>query len=102
MRARALHNVSFEIEKGEICVVVGQSEDAGKTTLLNILGGMDTLTEGHVLLDGRDISTLNEKQMATYRRFDIGFVFQFLQSDTEPDSGRECRDRIPAFEGSAG
>ena len=73
---RALHNVSFEIEKGEICVVVGQS-GAGKTTLLNILGGMDTLTEGHVLLDGRDISTLNEKQMATYRRFDIGFVFQF-------------------------
>ena len=72
----ALHNVSFKIEKGEICIVVGQS-GAGKTTLLNILGGMDTLTEGHVLLDGRDISTLNEKQMATYRRFDIGFVFQF-------------------------
>ena len=76
VEVRALHNVSFEIEKGEICVVVGQS-GAGNTTLLNILGGMDTLTEGHVLLDGRDISTLNEKQMATYRRFDIGFVFQF-------------------------
>ena len=76
VEVRALHNVSFEIEKGEICVVVGQS-GAGKTTLLNILGGMDTLTEGHVLLDDRDISTLNEKQMATYRRFDIGFVFQF-------------------------
>lgn len=76
VEVRALHNVSFEIEKGESCVVVGQS-GAGKTTLLNILGGMDTLTEGHVLLDGRDISTLNEKQMATYRRFDIGFVFQF-------------------------
>ena len=76
VEVRALHNVSFEIEKGEICVVVGQS-GAGKTTLLNILGGMDTLTEGHVLLDGRDISTLNEKQMAMYRRFDIGFVFQF-------------------------
>lgn len=76
VEVRALHNVSFEIEKREICVVVGQS-GAGKTTLLNILGGMDTLTEGHVLLDGRDISTLNEKQMATYRRFDIGFVFQF-------------------------
>lgn len=76
VEVRALHNVSFEIEKGEICVVVGQS-GAGKTTLLNILGGMDTLTEGHVLLDGIDISTLNEKQMATYRRFDIGFVFQF-------------------------
>ena len=76
VEVRALHNVSFKIEKGEICVVVGQS-GAGKTTLLNFLGGMDTLTEGHVLLDGRDISTLNEKQMATYRRFDIGFVFQF-------------------------
>ena len=76
VEVRALHNVSFKIEKGEICVVVGQS-GAGKTTLLNILGGMDTLTEGHVLLDGRDISTLNEKQMAMYRRFDIGFVFQF-------------------------
>lgn len=76
VEVRALHNVSFKIEKGEICVVVGQS-GAGKTTLLNILGGMDTLTEGHVLLDGRDISILNEKQMATYRRFDIGFVFQF-------------------------
>lgn len=76
VEVRALHNVSFKIEKGEICVVVGQS-GAGKTTLLNILGGMDTLTEGHVLLDGRDISALNEKQMATYRRFDIGFVFQF-------------------------
>ena len=76
VEVRALHNVSFEIEKGEICVVVGQS-GAGKTTLLNILGGMDTLTEGHVLLDGRDISTLNEKQMATYRRFDIGFVYQY-------------------------
>ena len=73
---RALHDVSFEIERGEICVVVGQSR-AGKTTLLNILGGMDTLTEGHVLLDGKDISELNAKQMATYRRFDIGFVFQF-------------------------
>ena len=56
--------------------MVGQS-GAGKTTLLNILGGMDTLTEGHVLLDGKDISELNAKQMATYRRFDIGFVFQF-------------------------
>ena len=73
---RALHDVSFEIERVEICVVVGQS-GAGKTTLLNILGGMDTLTEGHVLLDGKDISELNAKQMATYRRFDIGFVFQF-------------------------
>ena len=73
---RALHGVTFEIEKGEVCVVVGQS-GAGKTTLLNILGGMDVLTEGNVILDGRDISSLSTKQMATYRRLDIGFVFQF-------------------------
>ncbi len=76
VEVRALHDVSFEIEKGEICVVVGQS-GAGKTTLLNILGGMDTLSEGRVTLDGRDISALTTKQMATYRRWDIGFVFQF-------------------------
>ena len=76
VEVRALHDVSFEIEKGEICVVVGQS-GAGKTTLLNILGGMDTLSEGKVTLDGRDISALTTKQMATYRRWDIGFVFQF-------------------------
>lgn len=76
VEVQALKRVDFEIEKGEICVVVGQS-GAGKTTLLNILGGMDTLTSGRVLLDGRDISSLNDKEMATYRRIDIGFVFQF-------------------------
>lgn len=76
VEVRALQGVTFEIEQGEICVVVGQS-GAGKTTLLNILGGMDTLTEGRVMLDGKDISSLNAKQMAAYRRHDIGFVFQF-------------------------
>ena len=76
VEVQALLGVSFGIERGEICVVVGQS-GAGKTTLLNILGGMDTLTEGRVMLDGRDISKLSTKQMATYRRLDIGFVFQF-------------------------
>lgn len=76
VEVHALKGVDFEIEKGEICVVVGQS-GAGKTTLLNILGGMDTLTSGKVLLDGRDISALKDKDMATYRRLDIGFVFQF-------------------------
>lgn len=76
VEVRALQGVSFQIEKGEICVVVGQS-GAGKTTLLNILGGMDTLTEGNVILDGKNISALSTKQMAAYRRLDIGFVFQF-------------------------
>lgn len=76
VEVKALHNVSFEINQGEICIVVGQS-GAGKTTLLNILGGMDSLTEGRVTLADRDISTLKAKQLATYRRLDIGFVFQF-------------------------
>lgn len=76
LEVSALHNVSFEIKQGEICIVVGQS-GAGKTTLLNILGGMDSLTEGKVKLADRDISSLNAKQLATYRRIDIGFVFQF-------------------------
>lgn len=72
----ALKDVNFTIEKGEFCVVVGAS-GAGKTTILNILGGMDNLTSGHVLLDGAEISAYNKKQLTTYRRYDIGFVFQF-------------------------
>ncbi len=73
---RALDNISFGIEKGELCVIVGAS-GAGKTTLLNILGGMDTLTTGKVLLDGSEVSAMNEKQLTAYRRYDVGFVFQF-------------------------
>ena len=72
----ALRDATFEIEKGEICVITGAS-GAGKTTLLNILGGMDTLTEGRVFLDGREISALSERDLTSYRRYDIGFVFQF-------------------------
>ena len=72
----ALNGVSFEIEKGEICVVVGAS-GAGKTTILNILGGMDTATAGTILLDGVTISSYDRKQLTEYRRNDIGFVFQF-------------------------
>lgn len=76
VEVHALDGTDFSIEKGELCVILGQS-GAGKTTLLNILGGMDTLTSGTVLLDGQEISSFREKELANYRRSDVGFVFQF-------------------------
>ena len=72
----ASDGVSFEIEKGEFAVVVGSS-GAGKTTVLNMLGGMDSCDEGSILVDGEDIAKYTPKQLVQYRRYDIGFVFQF-------------------------
>lgn len=72
----ANNDISFEIEKGELAIILGSS-GAGKSTVLNILGGMDTNDEGNVLIDGKDISIFNEKELTNYRRNDVGFVFQF-------------------------
>lgn len=72
----AVSDISFEIEKGEFAVIVGPS-GAGKTTVLNILGGMDACDEGKILVDGQQVSGYRQKQLTTYRRYDIGFVFQF-------------------------
>lgn len=72
----ALMNMSFTVEDGEFVVIVGPS-GSGKTTLLNIIGGMDKPTSGSIILDGQNISEFNESQLTMYRRYDIGFVFQF-------------------------
>ena len=76
VKVQALRDATFQVEKGELCVIVGPS-GAGKTTLLNILGGMDTLTSGKVFLDGAEVSAFNKRQLTAYRRQDVGFVFQF-------------------------
>lgn len=72
----AADHISFDIKKGEFCVIVGPS-GAGKTTLLNMLGGMDSCDEGSIVLDDKEISNYNNKQLTEYRRHDVGFVFQF-------------------------
>lgn len=68
--------ISFEVEKGEVAVILGPS-GAGKSTVLNILGGMDSCDEGEIIIDSTDIAQFSEKQLTTYRRNDVGFVFQF-------------------------
>ena len=73
---KAIDNVSFDIDEGELTVVLGPS-GAGKTTILNILGGMDSATSGKVIIDNNDIAKYNSRKLTDYRRYDIGFVFQF-------------------------
>lgn len=103
----ALDGMSFSIEAGELAVVVGPS-GSGKTTLLNMLGGMDSPTSGDILLDGRLVSAFDESALIAYRRFDIGFVFQFynlVQNLTALENvelaSQICKDPLPADEALA-
>ena len=98
----AVRDISFEIEKGEFCIIVGPS-GAGKTTVLNILGGMDECDEGTILVDGQRVSDYSQKELTTYRRYDIGFVFQFynlVQNLTALENvelaAQICRDPLDA------
>ena len=102
VKVAAVDGMSFDIERGELAVVVGPS-GSGKTTLLNMLGGMDSCTSGSIVLDGRDVSGFGPKELTAYRRYDIGFVFQFynlVQNLTALENvelaSQICRDPLPA------
>ena len=98
----AVEDISFSLEKGEFVVIVGPS-GAGKTTVLNLLGGMDSATSGAILVDGAEVSRYNAKELTNYRRYDIGFVFQFynlVQNLTALENvelaAQICRDPLDA------
>ena len=104
----AVDHISFSIAKGEFCVIVGPS-GAGKTSVLNMLGGMDSCTEGEITVDGTTISGLSPKELTTYRRHDVGFVFQFynlVQNLTALENvelaAQICKDPMDAAEAVAG
>ena len=104
----ALKKVSFEIERGTFTLIVGPS-GAGKTTLLNLLGGMDIATCGEIFVDGKEISAFNERQLTDYRRFDIGFVFQFYNlipnltaKENVELAAQICKEHMEAEEALAG
>lgn len=101
---KALDDASFYVEQGELAVILGSS-GAGKTTALNILGGMDTPTSGQILVDGNDITAYNKKQLVGYRRTDIGFVFQFYNLvpnltalENVELAAQVCKDSLDAAE----
>ena len=101
-RIAAADHVDFEIDRGEFCVILGPS-GAGKTTVLNMLGGMDTCDEGTIWLDGREVSACTPRQLTEYRRYDVGFVFQFynlVQNLTARENvelaSEICRDPLDA------
>lgn len=102
VEVRALDGMDFAIERGELAVIVGPS-GAGKTTVLNLLGGMDSCTSGTIRLDGRLVSAMGERELTQYRRHDMGFVFQFynlVQNLTALENvelaSQICRDPLPA------
>ena len=98
----AVENASFEIAAGEMAVILGAS-GAGKTTILNMLGGMDSVTSGHIIVDAHDIAAYNEKKLTDYRRSDVGFVFQFYNLITNLNAlenvefaAETCADHLDA------
>ncbi len=100
----ASDGISFDIEKGELAIVLGPS-GSGKTTVLNMLGGMDTIDDGSILVDGNDIAKYSQKELISYRRYEIGFIFQFynlIQNLTAKENielaAQTCKDFIPADE----
>jgi len=100
----ASDGISFDIEKGELAIVLGPS-GSGKTTVLNMLGGMDTIDEGSIMVDGKDIAKYSKKELISYRRYEIGFIFQFynlIQNLTAKENielaAQTCEDFIPAEE----
>ena len=93
VKIAAADHMNFYVDKGEFCIIVGPS-GAGKTTLLNILGGMDSCDEGHVWLDGRDVSRFSEKALTTYRRYDVGFVQNLTALENVELASEICREPL--------
>jgi putative ABC transport system ATP-binding protein len=100
----ASDGITFDIEKGELAIVLGPS-GSGKTTVLNMLGGMDTIDEGSIVVDGNDIAQYSRRELITYRRYEIGFIFQFynlIQNLTAKENvelaAQTCKDFVPADE----